>query len=260
MRDPSNDVESHERHPLFGVIVGSLMFHVGNFSLEASHPTGLLTRHLIHASDVHFKAALHVLHYLRGRVGKAFKTGKNTAKRPARRGLWASVDAAFAGSREKRSCTGFIIYYNSTPIMWVSRKQKSVSLSTTDAETKAATECVKEIIILRRLLAFLGLGQDGPTPMLEDNSAVVTLSEDQGKQNANRLKYMEVRDRFVYECCNRGIVKCWKVPTDKQVSDICTKTLTVPDKFEFLRDLAYNPLPLEEMCRVEEKTDLKKAK
>ena len=149
---------------------------------------------------------------------------------------------------DRKSQTGFIIYYGSTPIAWVSRKQRAVSLSTTDAEMRAATEACKEIIIIRRLLAFLGLPQDGPTPLLEDNSAVVTVTNDKAKQNSNRLKYMEVRDKWVNECCNRvGIVEVVKCPTDKQVADLLTKTMTNVEKFEALRELLYRPMELKVM-------------
>ena len=93
----------------------------------------------------------------------------------------------------------------------------------------------------------MGLPQDGPTPLMEDNSAVVTVTNDKAKQNSNRLKYMEVRDKWVNECRNRGIVDVIKCPTDLQAADILTKTMVNGDKFEKLRELVYRPIPLEEM-------------
>ena len=223
------------------------MYTVGNFFVEANHPTSILAHHLTHASEVHYKAALHVLAYLRGRVGKRFHLGRDTVKRKAGQGLWCACDADFANARDKKSQTGFIIYYESTPIAWVSRKQASLSLSTTAAETRAATEAVKEIIILRRLLAFMGFPQTSPTIILEDNSAVVTLSEDEGKQNSTRLKHVDIRERFVFDCCNAGIVKMVPCPTKNQLADVLTKTMTQVDKFERLRDMVYTPPTVNEL-------------
>ena len=247
IKNPANDAAEGEKHPLYSCLLGSLMYTVGNFFLEANHPVSILAHHLTHASDVHFKAALHVLAYLRGRVGKRLVLGRDTVKRPMGHGLWCACDADFANARDKKSQTGFIIYYESTPICWVSRKQASLSLSTTAAETRAATEAVKEIIVIRRLLAFMGFPQLGPTLILEDNSAVVTLSEDEGKQNATRLKHVDIRDRFVFDCCNAGIVRMVATPTTNQLGDLLTKTMTEVAKFERLRDMAYNPPTIEEL-------------
>ena len=59
---------------------------------------------------------------------------------------------------------------------------------------------------------------------------------------------MEVRDKWVNECCNRvGIVEVVKCPTDKQVADLLTKTMTNVEKFEALRELLYRPMELKVM-------------
>jgi len=59
------------------------------------------------------------------------------------------VDADFAGAWDKEdctdpssvySCTGYIIMYTGCPILWVSRLQMEVVLSTTEAEYIALSQ------------------------------------------------------------------------------------------------------------------------
>ena len=196
----------------YASLVGAQLFHVGNFSAEACHAVSIFSRSLANPGQEHWKAALHCLHYLRGRVGKRFKFGNRRAARPLRRELHAYVDADFANcATTRRSQTGFVIYFRGTPVSFCSRRQASVSLSTTDAEVRAATECTRELLYLRRLVADLGYKQSGPTPVFEDNKATVVVSRDEAKQNQTRLRYMEVRDRFVFEACNNGTIELLKI-------------------------------------------------
>ena len=64
--------------------------------------------------------------------------------------LWelkAYSDADFAGDKETRiSVTGYVVYFMSVPVCWRSRGQKSVTLSTTEAEYVACSEVMKEVV------------------------------------------------------------------------------------------------------------------
>ena len=56
---------------------------------------------------------------------------------------------------------------NGGAVSWKSTKQKSVSLSTAEAEWYAASEAGKEIIYLRSILFDFGFEQDGPTNLVQ---------------------------------------------------------------------------------------------
>ena len=247
-KTPSAILANKKLKEKYASLVGALLYHVGNFSAECCHTVSLLARSMANPGREHWKAALRCLHYLRGRVGFNFKLGNRRACRPVGRELNAFCDADFGNcATTRRSQTGFVVYFHGTPISFCSRRQASVSLSTTDAEVRAATEVTREIMYLRRLLADLGYKQDGPTPVYEDNKATVVVSRDESKQNQTRLRYMEVRDRFVFEACNNGTIELLKVGTDDQVADCLTKTFSDTPAgevhFHDLRDKLFNPLP-----------------
>lgn len=57
------------------------------------------------------------------------------------------ADADFASNRDDRiSLGGYILFLGGAPILWRTSKQKSVALSTMEAEFMALTDAVKELV------------------------------------------------------------------------------------------------------------------
>lgn len=63
-------------------------------------------------------------------------------------------------------------------VTWSARQQKTVSLSTCEAEYVAASDVSKELTWLRTLLHELNFMQPSATPLLCDNTGGITLSKD----------------------------------------------------------------------------------
>ncbi len=73
----------------------------------------------------------------------------------------------------RRSTTGLVARYNRAPILWRSKLQKTVALSTAKAEYYSASEMAVEVIYLRKLLGNMRPGQNDHTPVYEDNTACI---------------------------------------------------------------------------------------
>ncbi|MCO5563526.1 hypothetical protein L7F22_017170 [Adiantum nelumboides] len=69
----------------------------------------------------------------------------------------------------RRSMTGYCFSLGSGVISWISKKQPTVALSSTEAEYKAACFASCEALWLRRLLGDMGAVQEQPTMLLCDN-------------------------------------------------------------------------------------------
>jgi hypothetical protein len=78
--------------------------------------------------------------------------------------------------------------YNRCPVLWRSKMQKSVALSSAEAEYYSASEMAIEIIYLRTLLANMQLRQSDHTPVFEDNTACIELIG--GRE---RAKHIDIR-------------------------------------------------------------------
>lgn len=74
---------------------------------------------------------------------------------------------------------------------WSSRKQSTVSLSSTEAEYVALAEGTCEAIWLRNLLADMGLRCDGATIVHEDNQSCIRIAEE--PKDHKRMKHIDVK-------------------------------------------------------------------
>ena len=83
------------------------------------------------------------------------------------------VDAKHAADKvTRRSQTGILIFCNRSPILWFSKRQKSVESSTFGSEFTALKNAVDLVTTIRYKLRMFGVPVDGPTDMFCDNKAV----------------------------------------------------------------------------------------
>ena len=141
-------------------------------------------------------------------------------------------DADYAGDlKTRRSTSGVVCKYMGGAVSWLSQRQKSVALSTTEAEFMAASEAAKEIVWLSRLFAEITSLPNLPV-LLMDNLSDVKLSKNPAFHK--RSKHIEVRHYFVREKIDEGKLVVEHVPGTEQIADILTKPLATI-RFQDLR-------------------------
>src|SRR5271170_2523603 len=108
-------------------------------------------------------------------------------------------DADWAGDVDtRRSTTGYIVMLNNSVIVWKSRRQPMVTLSTMESEYMALTEATKELKWIRTLLAELGYSNDSsPTTLFSDNQSTISLAKN--PISHTRAKHIDLRHHFVHE-------------------------------------------------------------
>jgi len=136
--------------------------------------------------------------------------------------LKAYSDSDYSGDREtRRSVTGFMIYLQGVPISWKSKSQRSVTLSSTEAEYVALSEVCAEIMFVKQILDFLGREVELPIQVHVDNVAAIYLANN--ATIGNRTKHIDVRYHYVREYVEDGIVKIVFVKSIDNDADIFTK-------------------------------------
>jgi hypothetical protein len=137
----------------------------------------------------------------------------------------------------RRSVTGIILLLNSTPIRWVSKRQKTVETSTYGSELVAARMAVEVILEYRYHLRMIGVPIDGPTLMLGDNNSVVmntTIPSSVLKKKHNAVAYHRVR-----EACAANVIRFVHIPTETNYADILTKPLGSEKFYSLVRPLLF---------------------
>ncbi|KAE8977617.1 hypothetical protein PR002_g24958 [Phytophthora rubi] len=95
--------------------------------------------------------------------------------------------------------------------MLIASKQKTVALSSTEAEYMALINCVKECVWMRRLLKDIGAEHVGATVIYEDNQGAMALAKNIGYQA--HTKHIDIRYHFIRE-------KVWRRKI-REIGDCC---------------------------------------
>lgn len=111
----------------------------------------------------------------------------------------------------------------SAPISWKTKKQTTVSRSSSEAEYRAMAHATSEILWLRSLLSCLQVKCDAPTTLYCDNQAALHLAANQVYHE--RTKHIEIDCHFIREHLQAGAISTTYVPTWHQQADIFTKSL-----------------------------------
>ncbi|EJK56248.1 hypothetical protein THAOC_23906 [Thalassiosira oceanica] len=91
------------------------------------------------------------------------------------------VDSDHAGdSLTRRSRTGFVVFLNSAPIYWFSKRQTSCETSTFGSEFIAMKTACDYVKGLRYKLRMMGVRVDEPTYIYGDNQSVLANTSNPG--------------------------------------------------------------------------------
>lgn len=117
-------------------------------------------------TNVHFAMVKRIIRYLQGTVkcGLTYTSGSSVCDSD-----WA------ADLNSRRSIIGYVVYLGSNPVSWQSKKQSSVSRSSTEAEYRALTHTTTDIAWIRLILKDLHEFLSSPPVVYCDNQSSITL-------------------------------------------------------------------------------------
>ena len=214
----------------YRALMGSLLYIARQTRPEITYAVNLLCQHVTKPRAKHWKAAKRILIYLYTTRNMCLRIG------PANKeGLKCFSDATWADDKSTRSSrSGGVLLYNGSLITAYSHVQRSISLSSTQAEYQALTSAVQEIIYFRQLLGELGYEQNLPTPLLCDNQGALYLSV--STKNHIKIKHIALRYHYIRDTIKDKLVNLLYVSTKEQLADVMTKPLG-RDLFEKFRKL-----------------------
>jgi hypothetical protein len=240
------DISDAELTPRYQRLVGCLLYLAVATRPDIAYYAMWLGQFNAKPTRAHFLAAKHVLRYLSGTKHLALCLGSPSSfVPPTLRGYMQNVgcsDADWASDTvDRRSISGYSFYFESSLVSWSAVKQKSIALSSTEAEYYAMTHAFKEALWLCVFLKFLKFPVPRPFPILSDNQAACSLSN--SLAISARSKHIDIHHHFIREHVQSGSFSTTWLPTTDMPADIFTKVLPFP-AFSRHRDVLGLSIPL----------------
>ena len=152
-------------------------------------------------------------------------------------GSWLREDLDQVGSVFSR--TGYIIKFSHCPIVWVSKIQTEIALSTTEAEYISLSQIMRDFIPLRQIILevsiVFGMKCDlcnSYTTTFEENNGAIELAKE--PKYRHRTKNLSIKLYHFREHIKQVTSKTVYIKTNEQEAGNMTKPLAKP-QFEYLR-------------------------
>ena len=131
------------------------------------------------------------------------------------------------------SRTGYVIKYGNCPIIWASKLQTEIALSTTESEYIAFSQSLRDAIPLMEFLKEIGhvIPNSEQTPILhcsvyEDNQGCIDLVKT--PKIRPRTKHIAIKYHHFRKHVLNKTISVQYVDTTNQIADIFTKALPDP--------------------------------
>jgi hypothetical protein len=217
-------------------VIGKLNYLAQTTRPDIFYATHQLTKYSSNPREPHGEAVLYLICYLKKTqdLGTHFKPGQD-------KGFKCFCDADFSDNWNKhlapfdpstaKSRSGWIVFYAGCPVIWVSKLQTQVTLSTTEAEYIAMSQSIQDILpimfpvqeICEKGFQVICIKPYIYCKVFEDNSGALELARLPKLYPCS--KHINVCYHHCREHVRNGLIKIFPVRTENQIADALTTAL-----------------------------------
>ena len=213
---------------------------------DISFPLIKLSQYSQNPAKEHYQAVVNIFRYLKGTIDRGvyfWRTQPNTAFPPAdlptphqqnhdtphatqdpSDTLIAMVDSDWAGdTSHRKSVTGMVLKIANGTILYKTKYQDTVALSSTEAEFAAACEAGKSILYVRSILNEINIQQHHATTLHIDNNGALLMGNAQ--QPTRRTKHVDIKRFALLDWIENDLVIMKRIKTADNSADSMTKSL-----------------------------------
>jgi hypothetical protein len=203
---------------LYQSVIGSLLYIMLGTRPDISFAVIKLAQFAANPSKDHMSKALYVLRYLNSTRNYRLVFDGDSDK-----GVIAFTDSDWASDKiKRRSQTGYFFTIAGAIFSWQSKAQKTVALSSTEAEYMALSDCSRQATWIQTLLEELGI-TIGTIPICGDNQGSIFIGSNPVQEK--RSKHIDIRYHYVRQCIEDGKVSLYFVEGAENPADMLTKNL-----------------------------------
>ena len=224
---PGSNLMKHEGSPVdqsgYRKFVGKLLFAVKKVLPDCANAVRELSMHLENPSEDTWKCIGRIMGYLKFNY-RALKLRKPKAMR-----VGGFVDSDWASDRnDRRSTTSYLTLIGDTALVsWQSKKQKTVSLSSTEAELYAESNAAQDIQFENNMVMELtGEDPERPSVLKGDNMGAIFLAGNLAV--SQRTKHIDIRTRYITDQVRNKELTVEHVRSEDNPADAGSKHCAMP--------------------------------
>jgi hypothetical protein len=216
-------------------VVGSLQY-LTHTRLDISFAVNKVCQFLSQRTEVHWEAVKRILRYVKGTIDTGLRFRKSSLLDVS---IFTDADWARCVD-DRRSTGGYAVFVGPNLVSLSSKKQPTVSRSSTEAEYKALANGAVEAIWISSLLKELGVTQRRAPVLWCDNLGATYLTANPVFHA--RTKHIEIDFHFVRERVANGALQVKFISSSDHLTDVFTKPATrqMLDRFKSNLNLIYN--------------------
>jgi hypothetical protein len=205
-------------------IVGKLMYYMTKIAPEICNAVRELSSHMTNPGEEAWKFLERCVGYISGRKYEGL-----TFRAPRELTSISDCDSNYAkDENDRKNISGRINTIGGMISNWSSKKQATVSLSSTEAEYQALSECAQEAMFTQALLKEI-TGLQNTAIIYEDNLGAIYLVKNY--QVSARTKHIDIRHHYVRDLRNEKKLDIRFKRSEDNSADIMTKN-TQKELFE----------------------------
>jgi hypothetical protein len=218
-------VISAEDQSLYRSGVGMLLYLIKHSRPDIANAVRELTKCLTGAHPAALKEMYRVIKFVLDTSSMGLLMEPKMEKGKLVFKLVGYSDSDWAGDKDNRkSVSGFMLFLCNVLIMWRSKQQKTVALSSAEAEFVSVGELVKEISFVVQVLLSMGIAVEMPVVIYVDNMGAIFMSKN--ATSSTRTRHMDVKWRFVNDLVMDQVIELVFVKSEDNWSDMQTKNVS----------------------------------
>jgi hypothetical protein len=232
--------------------IGKILYVAVCTRPDLAFSVAMLSRYLDKPKKIHWNMVKRIISYIHHTRSYSLVLGGREQKIK----LTGYTDADWGQDISTgRSTTGYLFKMGIGSISWTSKLQRTVALSTAQAEYQALAAGLQEYLYLRNVLQEMGL--DGSmTDIYVDNQSCIKLAKNPWTDG--KTKHMNMKYPFIRDLVQGNIVKVHYLQTGEMIADGFTKSLSGPQHLKFMHGLGLHDSPtgrMLECCGIVATTD-----
>ena len=226
--------------------VGALLYLAIKTRPDIAVAINQCSRYMVNPNKTHFKALDRIWGYLKYKPTLGLTYSINTINNTTNTTNNSSIlkiigysDASWGDDLlERRSSTGYIFFLGSkNPLSWYTTLQKTIALSTCEAEYMALKDSGKEAIYLYNLLSYINNELKLPTiinkPIIvTDSQSAQSLAEN--PEFHKRTKHIDIQYHFIRQLVNEKQVILTYTASKTNLADPFTKGVPKDQFYDFI--------------------------